>query len=61
VEWLFLRTQAEKNMRVRIKTKKKIRKPVKSRHGRGAKIVAHLKGRGDVPMSTDEILTLTRG
>jgi hypothetical protein len=48
-------------MRVRIKTKKRIRKPVKSRLGRGAKIVAHLKGRGDVPMRTDEIMTLTRG
>ena len=48
-------------MRVRIKTKKRNRKPVKSRLGRGAKIVAHLKGRGDVPMRTDEIMTLTRG
>jgi antitoxin PrlF len=29
--------------------------------GRGAKLVAHLKGRGAVRMSTDEILALTRG
>ncbi len=27
----------------------------------GAKVVAHLRGRGTVPMSTDEILALTRG
>jgi AbrB family looped-hinge helix DNA binding protein len=31
------------------------------RGGRGARIVAHLRGRGDVTMSTDEILALTRG
>ena len=29
--------------------------------GRGARIVAHLLGRGDVAMSTDEIMALTRG
>jgi AbrB family looped-hinge helix DNA binding protein len=30
--------------------------------GRGARIVAHLRGhRGDVTMSTDEIMALTRG
>lgn len=28
--------------------------------GRGARIVAHLRGRGDVRMSTDEIMALTR-
>lgn len=28
---------------------------------RGAQIVAHLRGRGTVPMSTDEIMALTRG
>jgi AbrB family looped-hinge helix DNA binding protein len=28
---------------------------------RGARLVAHLRGRGDVAMSTDEIMTLTRG
>jgi bifunctional DNA-binding transcriptional regulator/antitoxin component of YhaV-PrlF toxin-antitoxin module len=32
-----------------------------NRFGRGAQIVAHLKGRGDVPMSTDEIIALMRG
>ena len=30
------------------------------RDGRGARLVAHLRGRGDVPMSTDEIMVLTR-
>ena len=28
---------------------------------RGARIVANLRGRGDVAMSTDEIMALTRG
>lgn len=28
---------------------------------RGTKVVAHLRGRGTVPMRTDEILALTRG
>ncbi len=28
--------------------------------GRGARIVAHLRGRGDVAMSTDDIMALTR-
>ena len=28
--------------------------------GRGARLVAHLRGRGDVVMTTDEIMALTR-
>ena len=28
--------------------------------GRGALVVAHLRGRGDIAMSTDEIMALTR-
>jgi len=28
--------------------------------GRGARLVAHLRGRGDIAMSTDEIMALTR-
>jgi AbrB family looped-hinge helix DNA binding protein len=28
---------------------------------KGCRIVAHLAGRGDVPLSTDEIMALTRG
>lgn len=31
------------------------------RQDRGARIVEALRGRGDVPMSTDEIMALTRG
>ena len=36
--------------------------PVASRtgSGRGARLVAHLRGRGDVAMTTDEIMALTR-
>ena len=40
---------------VRIVAAQSGRKP-----GRGARIVAHLRGRGDVAMSTDEIMALTR-
>jgi len=32
-----------------------------ARNGRGARLVAHLRGRGDVAMSTDAIMALTRG
>ncbi len=28
---------------------------------RGARLVAHLRGKGDVAMTTDEIMSLTRG
>ena len=28
---------------------------------RGRRVVANLRGRGDVPMTTDEIMALTRG
>lgn len=30
------------------------------KQGRGARLIAHLRGRGDVAMSTDEIMALTR-
>jgi bifunctional DNA-binding transcriptional regulator/antitoxin component of YhaV-PrlF toxin-antitoxin module len=33
----------------------------RKKSGRGSRIVAHLRGRGDVAMSTDEIMALTRG
>ena len=40
----------------------RIRKAVATRGvSRGAAVVAHLRGRGDVRMTTDEILALTRG
>jgi AbrB family looped-hinge helix DNA binding protein len=37
--------------------------PATTRHdsGRGARLIAHLRGRGDVAMSTDAIMALTRG
>lgn len=38
----------------------RIRK-VRGKTGRGERVVAQLKGRGTVRMSTDEILELTRG
>ena len=28
---------------------------------RGAKVIAHLRGRGSVPLTTEQILALTRG
>lgn len=37
-----------------------LRKLRRSRR-RGARVVAHLRGRGTVPMTTEEILALTRG
>lgn len=40
---------------VRIARAKRARRP-----GRGAQLVAQLRGQGDVAMSTDEIMALTR-
>ena len=31
------------------------------KRSRGASLVAHLRGRGDVPMTTEAIMALTRG
>lgn len=31
-----------------------------NRDGRGARLVAHLRGRGDIALSTDAIMALTR-
>lgn len=33
----------------------------RSKDSRGARLVAHLRGRGDGTMTTDEIMALTRG
>ncbi|MEO8811889.1 MAG: AbrB/MazE/SpoVT family DNA-binding domain-containing protein [Caulobacteraceae bacterium] len=38
-----------------------VRAAAPKKPGRGARAVAHLRGRGDVAMSTDEIMALTRG
>jgi len=35
--------------------------PVRGPRGRGQRVVAALLGRGDVALSTDEIMALTRG
>ena len=32
-----------------------------AREGRGARLIAHLRGRGEGKMTTDEIMALTRG
>jgi AbrB family looped-hinge helix DNA binding protein len=37
-----------------------VRSKARSKDGRGARLVAHLRGRGDVAMSTDAIMVLTR-
>lgn len=37
-----------------------VRAKSKGKESRGARLVAHLRGRGDVAMSTDEIMALTR-
>jgi hypothetical protein len=36
-----------------------VRSETRRPDGRGARVVAHLRGRGDVAMSTDEIMALT--
>ena len=37
-----------------------VRATARKGDGRGARLVAHLRGRGDVAMSTDAIMALTR-
>jgi bifunctional DNA-binding transcriptional regulator/antitoxin component of YhaV-PrlF toxin-antitoxin module len=37
-----------------------VRAAKRTRPGRGAGLVEHLRGRGDLPLSTDEIMALTR-
>ncbi len=37
-----------------------VRAKTKTKNGRGVRVVAHLRGRGDVAMSTDAIMALTR-
>jgi AbrB family looped-hinge helix DNA binding protein len=38
-----------------------VRAKLRKKPSRGERIVAHLRGRGDVAMTTDEIMKLTRG
>ena len=42
------------------KVVKIVRAAAKRKPGRGAHLIAHLKGRGDVKMTTDAIMALTR-
>ncbi len=37
-----------------------VRAHTRNKDGRGSRLVGHLRGRGDVAMSTDEIMSLTR-
>jgi len=37
-----------------------IRAAGRTKDGRGARLIAHLRGRGDIAMSTDAIMALTR-
>ena len=37
-----------------------VRADSRKKAGRGARLVAHLRGRGDIAMSTDAIMALTR-
>lgn len=37
-----------------------LRAKTNKKDGRGVRLVAHLRGRGDVAMSTDDIMALTR-
>ncbi len=42
------------------KTVRIVRVASRKNSGRGARLVAHLRGRGDVAMTTDAIMALTR-
>jgi len=37
-----------------------VRAKVRNKNSQGARLVAHLRGRGDIAMSTDAIMPLTR-
>jgi AbrB family looped-hinge helix DNA binding protein len=43
------------------KTVRLVRSRKSRKDGRGERLVAHLRGRGDVDMTTDAIMALTRG
>ena len=55
---LLPHTEVEFEFDGKVVTLVKARKPTKE--SRGAKLVAHLTGRGDVKMTTDQIMALTR-
>lgn len=39
----------------------RISRAKRRKSGRGARLVAHMRGRGDIKLTTDEIMKLTRG
>jgi AbrB family looped-hinge helix DNA binding protein len=43
------------------KTVRIVRAHNRKKDGRGSRLIAHLRGRGDVAMSTDAVMALTRG
>jgi bifunctional DNA-binding transcriptional regulator/antitoxin component of YhaV-PrlF toxin-antitoxin module len=43
------------------KTVRIMRAKTQKKGGRGARIIAHLRGRGDIAMTTDAIMAFTRG
>ena len=53
--------QTEVNFEFDGKAVRIVRAKSRKGDGRGARLIAHLRGRGDVAMSTDEIMALTRG
>ena len=60
-ERLGLLPETEVEFRVEGNAVRIVKVQGKKRVGRGAAIVANLRGSADVKMSTDEILALTRG
>ena len=51
---------AEVDFEVHGNTVRLVKAPTKQARGRGANVVARLRGTADVKMSTDQILALTR-
>ena len=60
-EKLGLLPNTEVEFQIQGGTARLVRAPAKRGPGRSAMVVARLRGRGDIRMSTDEILALTRG
>jgi AbrB family looped-hinge helix DNA binding protein len=52
--------QTEVEFRFDGKAVRIVRVKTRNKNSRGARVVAHLRSRGDVAMSTDEIMALTR-
>ena len=59
-EKLGIMPQSEVEFELHGNTARLVKVPAKRTKGRGASVVARLRGTADVKMSTDEILSLTR-